>query len=238
MSKENIGKPDSFSHIFAGAGLGLLIGLIIGLSVSPVVQVILGALASLLGAFLGLQDGKPSSQDGENAQEGYRQAMIRTKMTGLRIGSFGFAVAIGILFGIYFRTHDVLSIPVEKQVEQWTKAGYSAEDARKFVVFQRLGINPQTGAIEAPTETQKSKLTVLYSALDHAEDLCHDLNPEEFGYDVSEILYAYRQKEDINTLTDLADIIEKSPTDKQLELLQALWEGICKAAAEKKNQDQ
>jgi hypothetical protein len=238
MNKENIMKPGSFSHLFAGAGLGLLIGLIIGLSVSPVVQVILGALASLLGAFLGLQDGRPSGQEGENAQEGYNRTVIRTKMTGLRIGSFGFAVAIGILLGIYFRTHGTLSVSIGQEVEQWTKAGYSAEDARKYVVFERLGINPQTGSVETTTETQKSKLTALFSALDQAEDLCKDLNPEEFGYDVSEILYAYRQKEDITTLTELADIIEKAPVDKQLETLQVLWEGICKVAEEKKAQNQ
>jgi hypothetical protein len=226
MSKERIEHTGSFPAIFAGAGMGLLVGLIIGMSVSPVVQVILGALASLLGAFLGLQDGKLSGQE----TEGEQNAVVKNRITSLRVGSFGFAVALGILCGIYFRTHDVLSMSVEQQVKQWTNAGYTPEEARKLVAFQKLGINPQTGAVEAVSDLQKKGVTALYNVQDHAEDLCSDLNPELFGYDVAEILIAYRNKEDIETFTDLADIIERIPADKQLDTLQALWEGICELA--------
>jgi hypothetical protein len=225
MSKERIGQAGSFPAIFAGAGMGTLVGLIIGLSVSPVVQVILGALASLLGAFLGLQDGKLSSQENEEGQG----AIVKNKITSLRVGSFGFAVAIGIFCGIYFRTHDVLSIPIGQQVKQWTDAGYAPEEARKLVAFQKLGINPETGTVEATSDLQKKGVTALYNVQDHAEDLCSDLNPEAFGYDVAEVLVAYRTK-DLETFSDLADIVERIPADKQLDTLQALWEGICELA--------
>lgn len=226
-------RYSSGAQIFAGAGLGLLVGLIIGLSVSPVVQTILGVMGSLLGAFLGLQDGKVVESGDETAQTG---AMLKAKMTALRMGSFGFVLALGIVLGMYIRTHEVFSMSITQEMARWTNAGYSTEEARKLVAFRRLGINPQTGAAEAPTEIQKSTQSVLYSATEHAENLCNELNPADFGNVPEEILNAYRAKKDSETLTDLANILSQVPADKQLEVLQTIWEGLCKLANTPKNQ--
>ncbi len=224
MSDEQVMKPRSFPQIFAGAGMGLLVGLIIGLSVSPVVQVILGALASLLGAFLGLQDWKISEQ-GATLQDGANQAMIKATLTGLRMGSFGFAVAAGILLGIFFRTHGVLSVPVEQEVAKWIEAGYSADYARKLVAFEKLGINPETGTVEATTALQNKGQTVLFSDLD-AQKLCDDLEPSQYGENIETILEAYRAYGD-DAVVNLAGMIEKMPPDQQLPLHFAVWEVIC-----------
>ena len=41
-----------YTHLFSGAGIGLLIGSLIGLSLSPVVGTVIGGLVALLAAFL------------------------------------------------------------------------------------------------------------------------------------------------------------------------------------------
>lgn len=124
-----------FSSIYAGIGFGLLLGLIMGLSVSPTVKVVLGALTSILGALLGLENKIGKSGNDQSAIE-----------RNLKLGSFGFAVVIGILCGIYVRTHNAFSPSITEKVQTWLDAGYDSASARKYVAYELLKIDPLTGA--------------------------------------------------------------------------------------------
>jgi uncharacterized membrane protein (Fun14 family) len=164
--------------IFSGIGLGLLLGLIMGLSVSETVKIVMGALTAVLGAFLGFDK---RSFSGISSEE-YQKENQNAHFNALRAGWFGFAVIAGILFGMWVRTHEVFSVPLEKSIKQWTDAGYEPDYARKLVVFQRLAINPQTGEVGAITETQRNQSSSLFSAEQRAS-LCVKIDPDNFNND-------------------------------------------------------
>ncbi len=215
-----------WSHIFSGTGIGLLVGIIVGMSVSPVVSVILGALASMLAAFLGLQGGGDPATEGE-------KALMRIRVNGIRIGSFGFACVAGILFGLFIRSHEVLSIPVETQVAKWTSAGYPEPEARQIVAFQKLGIKPQGRDIMI-SETQKAHSSSLFSNLTEI-DLCNEISMERFGNDPEKTLRAYR-RQDNEKLTAFADAVEKLPAENQAQILKAMEEVLCELQNPPSNQ--
>ena len=127
--------------VLSGIGMGLLLGLIMGLSTSEVVKAIMAALAALLGVFLGFDKRSFTGMD----KETYQKDKNETLLTSLRAGWFGLAVVAGILFGMWVRTNQVLTMPVEKSVQQWIDAGYDSAYARKLVTYERLAINPNTG---------------------------------------------------------------------------------------------
>lgn len=213
-------------NVFSGLGMGLLVGIIVGLSVSPVVSIILGALASLLAAFLGLQEGGGASEEG---------LLSKLKVNGLRIGSFGFACVGGILLGLFFRSSDMFSDSIQDEVAKWTKAGYSAAEARQFVVWKKLGIQPEGKQVQI-SEVQKAQSGSLFGTLADL-DLCNKISSERLGNDPSEILRVYRnlykpEVEDAkNTLYQklgaLAEKIERLPADRQIETLKAVEEVLC-----------
>lgn len=213
-------------NVFSGLGMGLLVGIIVGLSVSPVVSIILGALASLLAAFLGLQEGGGASEEG---------LLSKLKVNGLRIGSFGFACVGGILLGLFFRSSDMFSDSIQDEVAKWTKAGYSAAEARQFVVWKKLGIQPEGKQVQI-SEVQKAQSSSLFGTLADL-DLCNKISSERLGNDPTEVLRVYRnlykpEVEDAkNTLYKklgaLADKIERLPADQQIETLKAVEEVLC-----------
>lgn len=195
----------AFIQVFSGAGMGLLVGIIVGLSASEVVSIILGALAALLAAFLGLQDQRTANEDEESR---YRTL----KMSGLRAGSFGVSCVIAILLGMYLRTHQVLSdtVSIKEQVAVWAEAGYDTAQARQYVVFQNLGIAPETMQVqtsEANAARQKSLLGVLFSG-EGERNYCNDLSMQTHGNSVEAVLQAYRTTEN-RAFVDLADKIEQ-----------------------------
>ena len=114
-------------QLFAGVGLGLLVGVLVGLSSSPVVSVVVGALASGMVTLLGFVR---SSKDGEaGSSEG----------SVIRLGGFGVACAAAVLFGLFIRTHNWLSPSIADQVVEVQRAGYSGEEARRWVAYKNVG---------------------------------------------------------------------------------------------------
>ena len=93
-----------------------------GLALSPVVGVIVGALSTILAALLGLNDTHFS-----NAK-------------AVRIGSFGFACVAGALCGVFIRVNSFLAPDIKSQYDAYTEWGYSGEEARSFIAYQRFGI--------------------------------------------------------------------------------------------------
>lgn len=223
---QNTGSGNAI-NVFSGLGMGLLVGIIVGLSVSPVVSIILGALASLLAAFLGLQEGGAAA-----TEEGL---MSKLKVNGLRIGSFGFACVGGILLGLFFRSSDMFSDSIQDEVAKWTKAGYSAAEARQFVVWKKLGIQPKDAQVQI-SEVQKAQSSALFGTLGDL-NLCNKISLENLGNDPSEVLRVYRnlykpgveraENALYQKLGALADKIERLPAEQQIETLKALEEVLC-----------
>jgi uncharacterized membrane protein (Fun14 family) len=173
MQKDDVlFKKIKNASILSGIGMGLLLGLIMGLSVSEVVKVIMGAMTALLGTFLGFDKRNFSGVSAED----YSKEKENTLFTSLRAGWFGFAVVAGILSGMFIRTHEVFTPSVEKSIKQWTDAGYDAAYARKLVTFQRLAINPGTGAVEPITSITRSISSNLFSA-EQVASLCNNMDP-------------------------------------------------------------
>ena len=91
------GKSSLLVSIYSGAGIGVMVGLLMGLAApqgadaKSIVAVFIGAVGVGLAALLGLNDRHFSMAK------------------GLRIGSFGLAVAISGLAGIYVRDNNLLS---------------------------------------------------------------------------------------------------------------------------------
>jgi len=202
--------------IFAGIGLGGALGMIVGLSVTPVVSVVVGGLTSLLAVFLGLQGGSDAPA-----------ALKAVRLNGARIGGFGLALAAGVLAGLFIRTTEPFQAPIEVSVAAWVDAGYPVERARELVVFERTGILPGDETAVEPVAEQlaRSRSTVLFS--DESEiNLCRELNPNDFGRDVSEGLITYRLQ-DNDTLNRLADAVEAMPADAQMPALDMLGQMFC-----------
>lgn len=114
------------AHVFAGAGMGLLLGLVVGLSASPVVKTILATLAALVGAFLGLKG------DGAEPTEGTSKRSFGLGGS-LRAGGFGLCCAVGILAGVAFRAHGTLGPSVGERVRELQAAGFPDPEARELV---------------------------------------------------------------------------------------------------------
>lgn len=119
------------AELISGGGLGLLVGFLLGLSVSQAVGGVIAALAALLGAFLGLSGTQTSDR-------------------AWRIGAFGLFCVAGVALGLTVRAGGLLSPSVAGEIGAWTAAGYSPDQARALVAFQRLGVKPEGMAVSAP----------------------------------------------------------------------------------------
>jgi hypothetical protein len=170
-----------FGQLFAGTGLGLLVGILVGLSSSPVVSVVVGALAAGMVTLLGYTR---SSKDGEHA---YSEGSV------LRLGSFGVACAVAILCGLYIRTHNWLSPTITDQVADVQKAGYTPEEAHRWVAYKNVGtvLTSATGTTPTPTSAANSVASSVLFAGDNSGE-CQNFDPSRFK-DTQEQLYALRQ---------------------------------------------
>jgi MFS family permease len=131
------------AQIFSGIGLGALVGLLVALSTAHVVGSVIAALVALLAGFFGLSKVEVDK--------------------GWRIGSFGFACIAGVIVGLIIRNGGDLLPTVESQIEEWTSAGYSGEQARELVSLQRLGVKPSgVELVQQPT------VNALFNADDKA----------------------------------------------------------------------
>ncbi len=162
MEKEEKKSFNSLKRatVLSGIGMGLLLGLIMGLSASEVVKVVMAALTALLGVFFGFEKRSFSGMQ----KEEYEKDKNETLLTSLRAGWFGLAVVAGILFGMWIRTNEVFTIPVEKSVQQWIDAGVDSAYARKLVIYERLNIDPNTGEAGEIGDMQRKFQTALFNS--------------------------------------------------------------------------
>lgn len=173
-----------FGQLFAGIGLGLLVGVLVGLSSSPVVSVVIGALAGGMVTLLGFA---PAAKEGDSSS-----------LSGsvIRLGSFGLACAAAVVLGLFIRTHNWASPSISEQVAEVQKAGYSGEEARRWVAYKNVGAILGSGPGSAGSQPSASSGTgsvagsVLFSGADTGE--CQHFDTSRYK-DAAEQLYALRQ---------------------------------------------
>ncbi len=129
-------------QILSGIGIGLLTGLIIGLSISQVVGIVLGALTALLSIYFGLQAG----------------ATVQPKY-GL-MAAFSISCILGVLSGLYMRTHSSLSPSIKDQLRNWTDASYSTDEAKQIVLAETIGVSIVKGSGDTGLQLRKLDNTI------------------------------------------------------------------------------
>jgi hypothetical protein len=155
-------------NIFAGLGLGLLIGTIIGLSIAQVTGIILGALTSLLAAFFGLR----SNKDGEIGNQ-------------IIIGTFSISCLLSIFFGLYIRTHNLLSPSLSSEIKEYKNAYFDTAEIKKIILFKELGLIPD-GYNFSKEKKQTNRQTALMAGNQGVIDLCNAVDDNSTLKDVKE----------------------------------------------------
>ena len=130
----------------AGVGLGFVVGILVGMSASAVVSSVISALAAALAAFFGLS----ATADEKGSARLWR------------IAAFGFACPLAVILGVTIRTHNWLSPPIGTQLADWTRAGYTPEQARSLVLMKNMGLVPQGTQVAAPVATALN--SILFSS--------------------------------------------------------------------------
>jgi hypothetical protein len=169
-----------FSQLFAGTGLGLVVGFLVGLSTSPVVSVVVGALAAGMVTFLGF------TRSGKDVGVAYDSGST------LRLGAFGIACAASVLVGLFVRTHNWLSPSISDQVAEVRKAGYSDEEARRWVAEKNIGApftSSETHVASLKASDGGAIGSVLFSSGNSGE--CQHFDTNRYK-DVPEHLYALK----------------------------------------------
>jgi hypothetical protein len=136
-TKRKYSARDVTAALFNGMGVGLLLGLLLGLAVSPVVSGVIGTLSSLLVVLLGLNE------------------KLFTVVKSVRIGAFGLFAVVGILAGLYIRSHSPLAPSMADLKKEYTDLGYPDSVARDFIAYQEFGLIPESwkGRIAVTTTT-------------------------------------------------------------------------------------
>ena len=213
------------SSIYSGVGFGLLLGLIMGLSISPTVKIVMGALTSILGGLLGLENkiGKSESQD---------YSAIERNM---KLGSFGFAVVLGIIAGINIRTHDLFAPSIKESMTKWVSAGYDSASARKYVAYEKLLIDPETGnVLKDVSDIQKKGVSGLFND-GSSVDLSTELDTAVFNGDIKSAKEKLELFE-IKALDDLLDKVESNlPKQSHMSFLASLQQMVAKVEKEEKS---
>lgn len=190
-------------QVFSGASIGLLLGLLMGLSASPVVALVVGAFAALLGAVV-----LPQAKGGANDTTPGRQ-----HSAAWRSGALSLAAIVGLVAGLWMRTHDALSPPrptLAQQVAAVQAAGFGAEEARRLVASREF---PAARAASAPTAAAPAiadhRSTILFSA---DATTCERLAPSRFK-DVAAAALSY-EAAGFTALAGVARSLGKELTDE------------------------
>jgi hypothetical protein len=203
-------------QLFAGMGLGLLVGILVGLSSSPVVSVVVGAIAAGMVTLLGFT--RPAKEGESSYAEG----------STVRLGGFGVACAVAVLLGLFIRTHNWLSPSIADQVAEVQKAGFSSEEARRWVAYKNVGAILESrstrgsgGGMDAPAPAVRGAESlagsVLFAGADSGE--CQHFDTGRYK-DVSEHLYSLRQL--VGKYAEYAEKISTLDATQQKAVLESL----------------
>ena len=184
-------RSSNFASIFGGIGIGIMVGLLLGLAApaaKSVVSVFIGAVGVGLAALLGLNDKHFSTAK------------------GLRIGSFGLAVAVSALSGIYVRDHGLLSPGLDQQVAEIREVfdGIDDNDAMALIGARQANGAPDPGAADGAGVNRLAALTqgsYLFSGVASDKTACDRLTEMSAqGTNAKLALHAFRFNDENNTL--------------------------------------
>lgn len=125
------------SNAVAGGAIGLLVGIAAGLSTAPVIAVIVGAISAGLLILLGLKKQNPATEETGNGEAGAREVV--------RITAFGIVCTLALILGVLVRAHDMLAPSAHKLEQNWKDAGFSEDQAREIVLYEKLGLTSAKG---------------------------------------------------------------------------------------------
>lgn len=227
-------------HVFSSVGIGLLVGFLLGLSASPVVGLVVGSITALLASLLGIQSPKNEGKSHHsNAQTNHNgdlkrqlidcqkksellaDALEKSKLIALRSGIFGLTCVVGILAGIYMRTHNMLSPPaptLKQQYEELKSLDFSPLEARNLLITH-LAKDSQKSS-----KTATAKDTVLFSI---DSKICDTLNSNRFSNLAAATSY-YRSF-GYEHIAEMAERIQRFvPEEKiQQDLMNSIVSALC-----------
>jgi hypothetical protein len=197
-------------HVAIGGALGLCVGILMGMTTAPVVGTIIGALAALFATIFGVKDQDLSSFG--------------------RIGGFGAMCVLGVVGGIYLRTHNSLGISAGQQVSEWTSAGYSDTVARSIVLYKELGVLMNAkGELATTARAEKVPISSLSTTLSgRSGDECANMAPSQFGDDPARTISSYKATG--GHWEVLANALDGLPAAKQKSLIHAAYDLSCAPA--------
>lgn len=200
--------------LLAGVSPGLLLGVLVGLAASPVVGSVVGGLVTLLATFLGLREtkGDEAALAGRAREDDLRR---------LTLAGFGVACLGGLFWGLYLRTHEVLSPSVSEQVKRWTDASYDEQQARALVALRLVGLVPAGATARTPSQADQAVAGVLFAG---AREQCDAANPQGLS-NAAAVAGLYRTVG--SPWAQYAKVIARQPEQTRLDLLRAGWALVC-----------
>ncbi len=213
-----------FSQVYSGVGLGLLIGFLLGLSSSPIVGLVVGSITALLSSLIGAD--LPGLAGDKKSEP--KVSTEQLKIVGVRAGSFGLACILGIIMGIYMRTHDFLS-PRDKSLQEnyqeLLNLGYSESESRDIIKEKYLLPKNATVADSATLIASQIKQTVLFSEKDTS--LCDKIQLDKF--DGLQSAYEYYQAFNLKHLASTTNSLLSSNINKEdkEQILNSILKDYC-----------
>ncbi|WP_162266439.1 hypothetical protein, partial [Paraglaciecola hydrolytica] len=163
-------KTSMLVSIYSGMGIGVMIGLLMGLAApqsadaKSIVAIFIGAVGVGLAALLGLNDRNFSTAK------------------GLRIGSFGLAVAVSAPTGIYVRDNNLLSPGIMMQAIELREVFKTLDDERLLALLSSTKISSTSNKDGSKTQVIEQQLNKQMSALFSSPvslEKCVNLEPPE-----------------------------------------------------------
>ena len=204
------------AQLFSGASFGILLGILLGLSTSPVVSLVVGALATLMPHVIALRASPAGAADPASPASG--------RVDAYKMGMFALCCVVGIIAGIYLRTHDALSPPagfLRKEVAALMEIGVTRSDAEKLVLSRYR----QTPLAVAPAEKpDAARLTVLMAS---TQERCDKLGDQQFASArIAAAAFKAGEEPQLQKLSELVSAQAFSEPDK-LAIIQAGVEVLC-----------
>ncbi len=215
--KNEAPKTSLAVSVYSGVGIGIMVGLLLGMAadagpnVKTTVSIFIGAVGVGLAALLGLNDKHFSTAK------------------GLRIGSFGLAVAVSALSGVYIRDHGVLSPSIGDKVKTVAEAtGLDKGQAARVLLGKAAGSASGESAVQFDSRAVRM---AGVSALFNSEvdlDACAELrSPYEAEHSAAQMLDNFRLSGGEGWAEFADQVAESIPADQQKSVLQLGRNAMC-----------
>jgi hypothetical protein len=204
MARRRAFPGKSMRDLLTGAAIGGLVGLLLGLSVSETVGAVVAGLTALIGAFFGLVERAPALPSAGPA----------------RIAGFALGAAALALVGVHLRATDALGASEADRLAAWRGIGFSPEEARGLVAFEKLGLAPEGTAVAAAP--QAARTTALFNS--GAAESCAALSQPVYG-SAAALRSAFVAEG--GAWAGFAEAVPDAPEAEQTALLRAALALVC-----------